>query len=280
MSDTRESPPSLDLKPREIAVGAIAALITAFASSVLGVAGTIGGAAVGSVLTTISGSLLRHSAERTNERLRSSNSQLRRMVSRCTGWDLSPGEPRPARPAEPVAVGTSTMDRPAARRPVDAFGLPPAWSTVDSSGHGRSPAPASRQRRWWVVVGATVAMFVLAIGGITSAEALIGEPLSSLFGHHNHSGSSISQVVGGKSADAGKTGRDKPAPPRSSTGSGTDASTAPPATSAPAGGTDTGTPAPPAGGGAGGDTGAPDPGAAGTGAAATGAAGDAAGGGG
>jgi hypothetical protein len=270
MTDTQEPRPSLDLKPREVVVGAVAALITALFSSVLGVAGTIGGAAVGSVLTTVSGSVLRHSAERTNDKLRRSNSQLRRMISRCTGWDLTPAEQQRARQAEPAAVGASTSDRPGIVWPGDALGVTPTQSTVDDPPCGAVAAPPaeSSKRRWWVVGAATAAMFVLAIIGITSAEAVLGEPLSSLFGHHNSSGSSIGQVVSkNKSTDTDKTKPSTPATPGSSTSTGATTPSGAPgtATSAPADGTAPSTPAPPdpAGGSAGGDTGAVDTGAAG-----------------
>ena len=60
----------LGLKPVEVGVGAGAAVITAIASSYLGTAGTLTGAALASIVGTVSTSVLRHSAERTNERAR------------------------------------------------------------------------------------------------------------------------------------------------------------------------------------------------------------------
>src|SRR6266566_6167049 len=85
---SENSPPKskLELKPIEVGVGAGAAVVTAFASSYLGIAGTLTGAALASVVGTVSTSVLRTSAQRTNESLQRSTSRLRQaMVVRGTG---------------------------------------------------------------------------------------------------------------------------------------------------------------------------------------------------
>jgi hypothetical protein len=148
--------PSFQLKPLEIVVGAAAATVTAFASSALGVAGTLGGAGVASVVTTVSSTVLRHSAERTNETLRRTTRRRQRVPAAYGNGDAAP-------------------TRSATEQPANQAG---PW------------------RRWAMLAGAAVTVFALAMGGITGLESIIGRPLSALFGHGPAGGSSVGQVFG------------------------------------------------------------------------------------
>jgi hypothetical protein len=70
MSEENEKKTGLDLKPAQIAAGALAAVTAAFLGSQLNVAGTIAGAAVASVVSTIGSALYQSSIERTRESVR------------------------------------------------------------------------------------------------------------------------------------------------------------------------------------------------------------------
>jgi hypothetical protein len=196
-------------------------VITAFASSALGVAGTIGGAAVASVLTTVSGTVIRHSAHHTNaklrrandrllgsnQRLRSNNERLHDALVDCEdenedGPDPIQGGPVQAGPIQfgTVQLGQSTTD--------------PGQSTTDpgqSTADGDEDRRPANRARWVAGTIAALAVFAIALGGITGAEALIGRPLSTLFGHHSGSGSSIGQLVGsGKKTNTTTDKKTKP----------------------------------------------------------------------
>jgi hypothetical protein len=237
MSEQNQERPRLALKPVEIVVGAGAAIVTAFASSALGVAGTVGGAAVASVLTTVSSTVLRHSAERTNESLRRTNGRLRQTLAYRTGRAGVPsGAPGAGRTITQVsdiddraraAHRTEDIGWPAEDESIDNTTTPDQAGDTAPTGTG----PGGSGRRWAVLVGAAVAVFVLAMGGITGLESIIGKPLSSLFGHGQDSGSSVGHVFGGEP----RTTPTRPAPSTTpATGPSSTASQAPSPTTPPA----------------------------------------------
>src|SRR4051794_41928344 len=97
--DSTEKPKGAGLSPVQIAAGALAAVSSAVLLSFFGVAGTLTGAALASVISTVGASLYSTSLNKTNER-------LRRALT-----------PRPAPPAaEPAA---------AAQPPTPALPAPP-----------------------------------------------------------------------------------------------------------------------------------------------------------
>ncbi|HZB47997.1 MAG TPA: hypothetical protein VE547_02790, partial [Mycobacteriales bacterium] len=94
-----------ELRPLEVGVGAGAAVITAFASSYLGTAGTLTGAALASVVGTVSTSLLRTSVQRTNDSLQRTTARLRQGLTgpEMGGPTAAPGWPTAA-PGGPTAA--------------------------------------------------------------------------------------------------------------------------------------------------------------------------------
>jgi hypothetical protein len=144
--------------PVEVIAGTLAAVSAAVAASFLGVNGTVTGAAVGSVIATVSTAFYSHSLARSRERLAP---RLR--------WVTRPG---------------STGDPPATRTTNPARGT---TGTVYGS---------RRRRPWRLVAVSAVAVFGLAIGAITATEYAIGQPLASLFGGHA-TGTTISNLDGG-----------------------------------------------------------------------------------
>jgi hypothetical protein len=93
MTDETTTTKKAGLSPIEVGAGAGAAVITAFASSYLGTAGTLTGAAVASVLGTVSTSVLRNSAQNSAERLKEKAARLRETRVQQTGvTDVRPVE--------------------------------------------------------------------------------------------------------------------------------------------------------------------------------------------
>jgi hypothetical protein len=196
--DQDTSTPRLGLGAAQIAASALAAVTSALAASFLGVAGTIIGAAVGSVVATVGSAVYAHS-------LRTAGSRLR---------ELRPQTGSSASPRARVVQGPEHRpgSRPDRAAPLRRWG-------------GRNPFA----RLTAVVVG----VFVLAMGTISVAEALMGHPVSS----SNTSGTSLGRVI--------STGSSTPVPHHGPDATSTTqpSSTASPTTSVP-GGTATSSPVP------------------------------------
>ncbi|HST66794.1 MAG TPA: hypothetical protein VLM05_16535 [Mycobacteriales bacterium] len=171
------------LRPLEVGAGAGAAVITAFASSYLGTAGTLTGAAVASVVGTVSTSVLRSSADRSAERLRQTTARLRE-------------------------TRTGTMPQPTDVRPVesDADRVDPEGAQLIGA-----PDPGRTARRWpgrkqWVMLGAgAVAAFAVALVLITGIESAAGKPLAGLVGKETGGGTTIGRATGTDSGSSGTT---------------------------------------------------------------------------
>ena len=187
----------LGLKTTEILVGAGTATITAFASSFFGVAGTLTGAAVASVIATICTAVLRTSAERTNESLRWANQRLRGRLTSTL--------PR-------SASNPDTTAPPAGRKTATARGLTSA--VADLTGGWASVRWLFATRRRALTLGGAVALvFAVTMIGITGVESAIGGPLSSLFGKSSHSGTTLGNAIG-----TGHAGQKPTAPGNNQTG--------------------------------------------------------------
>jgi hypothetical protein len=138
------------LSPVQIAAGALAAVSSAVVASLFGMAGTLIGAAVASVISTVSAALYGESLRRTNERLRQAR-------SRGTGQGGAPaGEP-------------------------DATRVLPA--RLDPS-----RAPVRWRPRWSRMAAGAVAVFAVAMGIVTGVEVIGQQPVSALVGDSSTSG--------------------------------------------------------------------------------------------
>ncbi|HEX2075719.1 MAG TPA: hypothetical protein VHF92_18220 [Geodermatophilus sp.] len=134
----------------QIAAGALAAVSAAVVASFFGVAGTLIGAALASVISTVSATLYGESLRRTNERLR----QVR---SRLTGQAGAP-----AREPDATRVLPTQLDP---RR-----------------------APVKWRPRWPRLAAGAVAVFALAMGIVTGVELIGQQPVSALVGGSSASG--------------------------------------------------------------------------------------------
>lgn len=198
----------LEMKPLEVGVGAGAAVITAFASSYLGTAGTLTGAALASVVGTVSTSVLRSSAARSAERVRETTTRLRETR---TGAMPQPTDVRPVEsgsdPAGPA--GTPLLGAPDPER-------------------GRRPG-----RKQWVMLGVgTAVAFAVALVLITGIEAAAGKPLAGLVGKQTGGGTTIGRATGTDTGTARTTpAAPTPTPTATDTGGTTPAPTQDPAAS-------------------------------------------------
>ena len=150
---------TIELSAPQILGGALAAASAAVASSWLGVAGTVLGAVVVSVVATVGTALYTHSLERSSKVLRQTLP-----IERATGRPLHRPRPRGA-----TAAG----------------------------------APPSRSRpRWPALAVSAAATCVLGLALLTSFEALVGKPASTLTGSSGGGGTTVSRLVGEASPDS------------------------------------------------------------------------------
>ena len=146
--ETSEKSASSVISPVQIAAGALAAVSSAVVMSFFGVAGTLIGAALASIISSVSAALYSESLRKTNERLRQAR-ELR-------------GGPRSA-----VPVGGNEQ---------------PATTALPAHLDPRKAAAPRGRPRWARLTGFAVAVFVLAMGIVTGIEVIGDEPVSALVG--------------------------------------------------------------------------------------------------
>lgn len=196
MSEKTEETESIRIS--QVLAGALAAVTAALIGSTMGVAGTVVGAGVASVISTIGGTLYLKSIQRTRESVRTVHAKV---VGRSGGATVlvttddpdpapTPGEEVEAEAAEPAGEEPVANDRP----------------------------PAGRWRRWPVLVATTIAAFALGMVAVTGVEWLRGESLS------GDSGTTFGSIVAPHQSSGGDG---DPADPTTTT----DPTTTPPATS-------------------------------------------------
>jgi hypothetical protein len=199
--------PRLGLNAAQVGGSALAAATSALAASAFGVGGTLTGAAVGSVVSTVGGAIYVHSLQNVSRRTRTIVTR-----GRATPESFDPG-------AVPVMASAPVPSGPA-----------PAASTSVPGAQAPTAAPAGSIRGlgWRPVAGLSVAAFVIALAGITGSELLLGHPISDA----SESGTTLTRVV-----DTGSTPSTTHSPtPTPSSSAPTSASTPTP--------TGTGTPSP------------------------------------
>ncbi len=181
------------LSALQLAAGALAAVSAAVVASFFGVAGTVIGAAVASVVSTVGAAVYTESMRRTHAGLRRAGSRLVR----------SPQSP----------VDRSASDR------------PPLPARLDPR---RSP-PRRRWRRWAMVAATAVAVFGLAMVVVTTVELIGHKPVAALVGGSNQAGgTTLGSLTGTSGGDNGQ--QQAPASPSTTPTDGTaPASDSPPA---------------------------------------------------
>lgn len=178
--------PFLGLSPLQLIGGALAAITTAVATSYLGVAGTLIGAAVASVMSTVGAAVYTQSMNAAQGRIASGLSSLG--DRRRGGPDRT--DPTAGRPT------ASASDQAWENDALEVDTRPSPWARL-SSAVGRVSTRA------WV---GTAAVFLMAIVAITGFELATGKPVSAtVTGNTSSSGTTISSVVDPGSGGAGTT---------------------------------------------------------------------------
>lgn len=185
MSDTQETD---RVRFSQVIAGALAAVTAALIGSTMGVAGTVVGAGVASVISTIGGTLYLRSIQRTKDSVRVVRAKV---VGRSGGATvLVTDDPeQKATTGEQVEVATTKPSE-----EPEPVADPKPTELLDDR------PPSNRRRlRWPVLVVTTLAAFALGMLAITGVEWLRGESLSgdsgTTFGsivapHHNTNGDS------------------------------------------------------------------------------------------
>lgn len=158
----KESGESSAIKPIQVAAAALAAITAAFLGSSLGVYGTVLGAGLISVATTIGSEIYLRSLRRTKEAARRTRLATARIDSRTRrqGTVLV---------AEPVSAEGDKQDVEQSRRTTGRFG----------------------KLRWPLIIGTSVLAFVIGMLMLTGFELTTGKSVS------GGDGSTVGRIVGG-----------------------------------------------------------------------------------
>ena len=200
-----------ELSFAQITGGALAAMTAAALGSTLGVAGTVAGAALASVVAGVAGSLYTAS-------LKTGHATVRRVFRGST--DAATAPPAPLDPATTIVADRPISSESALQQtqviPVwDPLPLEKAGSKKHGSkqgaGAGRSDFP------WKRAVAVSLSVFALAAVLITGYERVTGQPLS------GGTGTTVSQV-GDNSPGSGDT-ETKPSPSASASSTPSETST-------------------------------------------------------
>jgi hypothetical protein len=199
---------SLELSATQLVAGGLATSTATVVASYLGVAGTIIGAGVMSIVTTAGATIYQHYLDR--------------------GKELT--VLREGRAAAPAGSPAETI--------VEKDVADGAEDTDDIEDVAAEERPRQRVR-WYVVAGAAVAIFAVVMGGVTLVESMTDRPLSAMVGGPGATGTSLGQTFG----DDGSEPANPPATPTTSPSASPSLSTAP--APPPTGGASTRPPAPP-----------------------------------
>jgi hypothetical protein len=222
----------LNLNAIQVSAGILAALTGAFAASFLGVGGTLVGAAVGSIASTVGGEVYKHYLERTHERLRGAVGGRRFWTARDAvagpadpavaqnqlgvtsrrheddadasetqvlhaPWSAAPGQ------GAVTAPRTTSPNDPMRDSPTETFaavdGLPqamPAGTAAAMASAAAAKDGHGKRPRWLVLTAITVGMFLVAMVVITVIELSVGKNLHAIVTNRSGAGTTVGGVVG------------------------------------------------------------------------------------
>jgi hypothetical protein len=232
----------------------LAALTGAVAASSLGIAGTMIGAGLMSLASTVGAAIYKHYISSGNERLRAAAATLAPLLDPAGAHrgGAHPGGAHPGgdhaattqEPAQPQAQARTTAQL-LASADRDTVDLPPVvpggpgepGDAEQASGDAESAEPGSRglrwsRRRWLVLAGTALGAFVIVIGAVTAVEAIAGKPLEAVVWHKHATGTTIGGLVGGGQQGHTPPPRHSPSP-SGSPGPSTTAPSTSPSSSAP-----------------------------------------------
>jgi hypothetical protein len=136
-----DKPDTDSIRFSQVLAGTMAAVTAAVLGSTMGVAGTVAGAGLASIVTTVGGALYLRSIQRTRQSVRTVRDKV---VARAGGTSVTLVEEDPDTEAE----------------------------------HDDDQPPARRKMRWPAVIVGSVLAFALGMLAVTGVEWLRGEPLS------------------------------------------------------------------------------------------------------
>ena len=199
---TPDTPPKLEIDWRKTAGGAFAAVSSAFLLSTLGAAGTIIGAALGSVIVTVGGALYSQGLARSHRRL----AQVQSVAMRKVGVAQAEVR-RAARHSGDGEVVDAQLAQ--AEHHLDEVKDDLA-STADEP-----PGPGWRERfvvlPWKRIALIAAGLFVAAVLAITAFELVAGRSVSSITGGTEGDGGTTISRIGGGSGDSSKEDDKAPA---------------------------------------------------------------------
>lgn len=178
-----------NIRTSQVLAGALAAVTAALLGSTMGVAGTVVGAGLASIVSTVGGALYLRSIQRTRDGVRTVRAKV---VGRVGGATVMVS---PADPDDPPAPGEETSSE--------------------------SP-PAPRRLRWPTLVAGSVLAFTLGMLAITGVEWVKGESLSG--GAGTTFGSIVKRDNGNSTPDQQQSPSNGPSTPPASTTTGTSTS--------------------------------------------------------
>lgn len=213
----------IDVSATHVVASLLATTTGAVAASSLGVAGTLIGAAIVSVASTAGAAVYKHYLARSHDQLRKAAKVLAPYAglggnARHLSQQEAAGES--IRPAGPAGLSGRGDERPP-EAPHEPNGRPnpgPAWYSAgmawtggdpaemagtapDSARAGEDSTPTAGNRRRIrssiALAGAALAVFLLAMGGITAFELMAGKPISSVLFHHSGTGTTVGHFLGG-----------------------------------------------------------------------------------
>jgi len=200
---TPDEPPEpsrrLEMSATQLVGGALAAMTAAVIGAQLGVAGTVLGAAIGSIVAGAAGSLYTASLKHTKDKLASA------FVGRVGETDVQ---------LTTVSTDADTAGWATVTQPSAAVAPPSPDPVATDAEVDRAGRPVSRWP-WKPILVSTAAVFLLAIAGITGFELISGQSVS------GGEGTTITQV-----SESRSSGTDKPTQAPSG-GSSTEPSTEP-----------------------------------------------------
>lgn len=185
------TPRKLELSPVQVAASALAATSAAFFASWAGTAGTLIGAALGSVIATVGAATYTYSLKRTSELAKRTAAQVRE------GALLPNGLPR---------ARASRVDETAVMPPVDDADV--AAEAGEDVAWWRRFDPRGKQLPWGRVALASAAVMLVTLAVLTSFEGVTGRSVSDTVTGDDSSRTTVGNVFRG----GGDTRDEEPAP--------------------------------------------------------------------
>lgn len=214
MSEQADEPRRLDINWTQAAGGALAAVSSAVLLSTVGVAGTIIGAAIGSVIVTVGNSVYTYYLAASKERVAAA-AVVAKQAARTRSF------------TRPGATSTTEMRMPAGERDQADDELREAEEEATQRTNWRE---IFSRLNWKRIAVAAAGIFVLAMGAILTFELVAGHSVSSYTGGSSKDGPRTSF---GGSADPKQTGPTKPDSTEPTESTPTDATTTTPPESEP-----------------------------------------------